>query len=200
VAVLCVVALVVARRTPPSVVARATRAAPAAAPVARAPVTLPVLSRAPAPDVTAGATGWLNSAPLGPHDLAGKVVLYDFWTFECVNCQHTFPAVKAWHARYAADGLVVLSIHTPEFSAEADPANVARAVRDDGIAFPVALDADRRVWRAFDNHYWPAFFLYDRDGALRFTHIGEGAYADTENAVRALLGVDPSSPRASVPT
>jgi thiol-disulfide isomerase/thioredoxin len=160
---------------------------------------LPVRTTRAAPAVTEGATGWLNTGPLDPTALAGKVVLYDFWTFGCVNCQHTTPAVKAWHARYAADGLVVLSIHTPEFSNEADPANVAAAVADAGITYPVALDADRRVWRAFDNHYWPAFLLYDRTGAQRYTHIGEGAYRETEDAIRQLLGVDADAPRADVP-
>ena len=148
----------------------------------------------PAPTVQA--SGWLNTAPLGPADLAGKVVLYDFWTFDCSNCQHTLPYVKAWHARYARDGLVVLSVHSPEFSFEADPANVARYVQANGITYPVALDPQHVVWQAFANHYWPAFYLYDRDGHHRYTHFGEGSYADTENAIRALLGVDPSSPRA----
>lgn len=189
-------AVVVARRTDAPRLGAAL-GAPTPAPAAAA-APLPLLGSGPAPDVTAGATGWLNSAPLPPAVLAGKVVLYDFWTFGCVNCQHTLPAVMAWHARYAADGLVVLSIHTPEFASEADPANVAAAVRDQGITYPVALDADRRVWRAFENHYWPAFFLYDRDGRPRYTHVGEGAYATTEDALRALLGVDPTSPRAAI--
>lgn len=191
----CVGAVVVARRTDAPRLGAALGARPPASADGGA---LPVLDRGPAPDVTAGATGWLNSAPLPPPALAGKVVLYDFWTFGCVNCQHTLPAVKAWHARYAADGLVVLSIHTPEFASEAVPANVAAAVRDQGITYPVALDADRSVWRAFENHYWPAFFLYDRDGRPRYSHVGEGAYATTEDALRALLGVDPTSPRAAI--
>lgn len=194
----CVIAVVVARRTGGEQIAAAVGAPPAAA--ATAPPVLPVLAGGPAPDVTVGATGWLNSNPLPPAALAGRVVLYDFWTFGCVNCQHTLPAVKAWHARYAADGLVVLSIHTPEFAREADPANVAAALADRAITYPVALDADRDVWRAFANHYWPAFFLYDRTGQPRYTHIGEGAYAATEDAIRVLLGVDPASPRADVGT
>jgi thiol-disulfide isomerase/thioredoxin len=189
----CVIAVVVARRTGGEQIAAAVGAG---APAAGTP--LPVLPGGPAPDVTAGATGWLNSDPLPPAALAGKVVLYDFWTFGCINCQHTLPAVKAWHARYAADGLVVLSIHTPEFAHEADPANVTAALTEQAVTYPVALDADRAVWRAFANHYWPAFFLYDRDGRPRYTHVGEGAYATTEDAIRALLGVDPASPRATV--
>ena len=188
-------AVVVARRTEAP---RLGAALGAPGPAASREEPLPVLAGGAAPDVTAGATGWLNSAPLPPAALAGKVVLYDFWTYGCVNCQHTLPAVKAWHARYAADGLVVLSIHTPEFASEAVPANVATFVRDQGITYPVALDADRTVWRAFTNHYWPAFFLYDRDGRPRYTRVGEGAYDTTEDALRALLGVDPAAPRATI--
>jgi thiol-disulfide isomerase/thioredoxin len=142
---------------------------------------------------------WLNSAPLRASDLAGKVVLYDFWTYACVNCQHTIPYVEAWHERYAADGLIVLSIHSPELEYEADPANVERFVREHGITYPVALDPHHVVWRAFDNHYWPAFYAYDRHGVRRYVHFGEGGYDHTEDALRALLGVDPHSPRAVVP-
>jgi thiol-disulfide isomerase/thioredoxin len=146
------------------------------------------------------ATGWLNTAPLTPADVEGKVVLYDFWTYSCVNCVHTLPYVKAWYARYAADGLVVLSIHTPEFEFEADPRNVADFVAENGIEYPVALDPHRDTWRAWDNHYWPAFYVYDRTGARRYQHFGEGRYDETEDVLRSLLGVDPSSPRARVAT
>lgn len=158
-------------------------------------LSLPVLASA-APPVMADQ--WLNSAPLGPADLAGKVVLYDFWTFGCINCRHTLPYVKAWHDRYAGDGLVVLSIHTPEFSYEADPANVAEFVVEEGIQYPVALDPDRVNWRAFANRYWPAFYLHDRSGQRRYVTFGEGRYDATEDAIRSLLGVDPSAPRAEV--
>jgi len=126
-------------------------------------------------------------------------VLYDFWTFACVNCQHTFPWVEAWHERYAADGLVIASVHTPEFDYEGKPDNVAEAVRKNGLTYPIALDPDRKIWRSFENHWWPAFYLYDRDGRYRFQHLGEGSYKDTEDAIRALLGVAPSSPRATPP-
>lgn len=163
---------------------------------ASAPAAPPVLDPGPAPPV-APTDGWLSSAGLTSTDLAGRVVLYDFWTFGCVNCQHTLPSVKAWHERYAGDGLVVLSIHTPEFDYEADPANVARFVADNGIAYPVALDPGRDIWRAWDNHYWPAFYLYDGEGRLRLRHFGEGSYDETEDAIRSLLGVDPASPRAT---
>ncbi len=181
------VAVAVSRRDA-TVVAVAASAPEAATP------DLPVGRTAPA--VTS--TDWLNTAPLTQQDLSGKVVLYDFWTFGCINCRNTLSHVRAWHARYAADGLVVIGIHTPEFDYEADPANVAEFVTDNDITYPVALDPEHRTWRAFDNHYWPAFFLHDRQGRERYTHVGEGAYDDTEDAIRELLGVDPSSPRAVV--
>jgi thiol-disulfide isomerase/thioredoxin len=189
------VAVGIARRTPAE---RVVAAAPTDVPSGRATTaaSLPVLaSSAPAIE----ASGWINSPALAPTDLAGKVVLYDFWTFGCVNCQNTLPYVKAWYARYAADGLVVLGIHSPEFSYEAQADNVRAYVAEHGITYPVALDPDHVVWRAFDNHYWPNFYLHDRSGQRRYTHIGEGSYRETEDAIRALLGVDPSSPRATLP-
>jgi thiol-disulfide isomerase/thioredoxin len=197
-AALALVSLVVARRTSGERVAAAVGARPAANAAAGTP--LPVLDAGPAPDVAALTTGWLNTAPLTPADLGGKVVLYDLWTFGCVNCQHTVPNLRVWHDRYAADGLVIVGVHSPEFDYERDPANVAVALRDQRIAYPVALDPEHRIWRAFDNHYWPSFFLHDRSGARRYTHIGEGAYATTEDAIRQLLGVDPASPRAAAPS
>jgi thiol-disulfide isomerase/thioredoxin len=197
-------AVVVARRTRPDVVEAAAGArsapSPSRSPVATTAVApavdLPVLSEHPAPPLTP-ASGWLNTDPLGPEQLAGKVVLYDFWTFACINCQHTFPWVEAWHERYAADGLVIASVHTPEFDYEGKPDNVAEAVRKSGLTYPVALDPDRKIWRSFENHWWPAFYLYDRDGRYRYQHLGEGSYKQTEDAIRALLGVSPSSPRAT---
>jgi thiol-disulfide isomerase/thioredoxin len=182
-------------------VSRHTRVEDLGAPAAAgaASVVVPVLAARPAPALERAA-GWLNASPLGAEQLHGKVVLYDFWTFECVNCRHTFPWVQAWHERYVGDGLVVASIHTPEFAFEADPANVAEAVRDDRLTFPVALDPDRAIWRAYGNHYWPAFYVYDRKGRWRYEHTGEGSYDTTEDVLRALLGVDPASPRATVST
>ena len=209
---LCVGAVVVARRTSPAqlgvtplAAAPAAKAMPAgqAAPTAQATAAaqaasaLPVLSRTPAPSLEP-ASGWLNSDPLPPAALAGKVVLYDFWTFECINCQHTFSHVEAWHERYAKDGLVVVGVHTPEFDEEAVAVNVEKAVRSDGLTYPVALDPNRTIWSSFANHYWPAFYLYDRAGLYRYQHFGEGSYTETEDAIRALLGVDPASPRATV--
>ena len=166
-----------------------------AAPGARTDLAAVLPVGRPAPPVRADR--WLNTAPLTSADLAGKVVLYDFWTFGCVNCRHTQPYVKAWHARYARDGLVVLSVHTPEFGYEADPANVQDYVRENGITYPVALDPDHAVWDAFDNHYWPQFYLHDRTGHRRLVRIGEGSYESTEDAIRALLGVPASAPRAT---
>jgi thiol-disulfide isomerase/thioredoxin len=158
---------------------------------------LVVLKSGPPPSIEQ-AVGWLNTAPLTDAALRGHVVLYDFWTFACVNCKHTLPHVKAWQERYASDGLVILSIHTPEFDFEAVPENVADYVTENAITYPVALDPSRAVWRTWDNHYWPAFYLYDTEGRLRLRHFGEGSYDSTEDAIRLLLSVDPSSPRADV--
>lgn len=162
----------------------------------RSPASSSTPSVSSAPPIEA--TGWLNTPPLTSADLAGKVVLYDFWTYSCINCVHTLPHVKAWYARYAGDGLVVLSIHTPEFEYEADPNNVAKFVAANDIEYPVALDPHRDTWKAWDNKYWPAFYLYDRAGHRSYVHFGEGRYDETEDELRALLGVDPSSPRARV--
>lgn len=147
-----------------------------------------------APEVDAA--GWLNTPGGDRVAVTGKVVLYEFWTFGCSNCRAVLPYVKAWNDRYADDGLVVLSVHTPEFDHEADPVAVADFVRDEGIEYPVALDPDRTVWQAFDNHYWPAFYLHDAEGRRRLTHFGEGSYDETEDAIRQLLGIDADAPRA----
>jgi thiol-disulfide isomerase/thioredoxin len=212
-AVFSVGAIAVARRTSAQKIV--TAAAPAAAPAAatggatatqpagavtpasaaaKPVVTLPVLSPS-APDVVAP-TGWLNTPPLSPADLKGKVVLYEFWTFGCFNCKNVLPHVKAWHARYAKDGLITLSIHTPEFDYEGKVENIQKFVTDNDITYPVALDPDRDIWHAFSNHYWPNMYLHDQQGQRRYEHIGEGAYDETEDAIRALLGVDPAAPRA----
>jgi thiol-disulfide isomerase/thioredoxin len=174
-----------------------TRAAGAPSGSVLADSDLPVLDSGPLPSVES-AQGWLNSPPLTDLDLRSKVVLVDFWTFGCINCQHTLSHVKAWYARYASYGLVLVSVHTPEFAAEADPDNVAGYVRREAIEYPVALDPARTVWRAWDNHAWPAFYLYDSSGRLRLVHLGEGRYEATENAIRLLLGVAAGVPRADV--
>jgi len=133
---------------------------------------------------------WLNSAPLTADGLRGRVVLVDFWTYSCVNWLRTLPYVRAWHERYADDGLVVVGAHAPEFGFEHDLDNVRRAARDLGVGHPVVIDNDFAVWRSFDNNYWPAVYLLDRDGRTRFRHFGEGAYEETERAIQQLLGVD----------
>ena len=137
-----------------------------------------------------GASGWLNSQPLAPADVHGKVVLVDFWTYTCVNWLRTLPFVRAWAEAYADRGLVVVGVHTPEFLFEQDVDNVSRAVRDLRIGYPVALDADYAVWRAFDNHYWPAVYVAGADGRIEYHHFGEGAYGETERVLQRLLGID----------
>ncbi len=117
----------------------------------------------------------------------GAVVLVDFWESTCVNCLRTLPYLKAWHERYAGRGLVVVGVHTPEFDFTADPGLVAAAVRAEGIQYPVILDQDRGTWLRFANHYWPAHYLIDGRGYLRFEHFGEGAYGDTEEWIQRLL-------------
>ena len=135
----------------------------------------------------AGATGWLNSPPLGPADLRGKVVLVNFWTYTCINWLRTLPYLQAWAAKYASQGLVLIGVHTPEFPFEHNPDNVRWAIRDFGIGYPVATDNDYAVWRAFDNHYWPALFAAGPDGTIRYHHFGEEAYTRTEMVIQQLL-------------
>ncbi len=142
------------------------------------------------------AKGWINSAPLTTATLTGKVVLYDFWTYSCINCVRTFPYVRAWYDRYRADGLVVVGVHSPEFDFEKVHSNVIAAVKRLRVTWPVALDDDMTIWRAFKNQYWPADYVADRTGHLRYEHFGEGDYDNTENVLRSLLGVAASSPRA----
>lgn len=120
--------------------------------------------------------------------LRGKVVLIDFWTYSCVNCLRTLPYLKAWHEEYARDGLVVVGVHSPEFAFERVPANVARTSRDLGVAYPVALDNGFETWSAWRNQYWPAKYLVDRRGRVRYAHFGEGEYEETEAAIQELLG------------
>ncbi len=134
-----------------------------------------------------GAITWLNSPPLTREQLRGKVVLVDFWTYSCINCIRAIPHVRALHDRYAREGLVIIGVHAPEFAFERDPANVRKAIADLGIAYPVAVDNKLAIWRAFDNHYWPAQYLADSKGRIRYHHFGEGGEARTEAAVRTLL-------------
>jgi len=137
-----------------------------------------------------GATGWLNSEPLEPEGLRGNVVLVDFWTLTCINWLRTEPYVRAWSRAYRDDGLVVIGVHTPEFSFEheIDRVRLATGVRE--IDYPVALDNDYAVWTAFDNHYWPALYFVDKDGIIRDHHFGEGRYEESERVIQQLLGVN----------
>ncbi len=138
------------------------------------------------PDLS-GATLWINSPPLTPGSLRGKVVLVDFWTYSCINCLRTLPYIKAWNEKYKDSGLVIIGVHTPEFAFEKDEANVRKAVKDLGITYPVAMDNDYRIWRSFNNEYWPADYFIDGTGRIRFHHFGEGAYDEAEQQIRTLL-------------
>lgn len=135
----------------------------------------------------AGIAAWINSNPLTMTELRGRVVLIDFWTYTCVNCIRTYPFLKLWNSRYADDGLVIVGVHTPEFEFEKDFDNVVEASQKDGIVWPIAQDNDFRTWRAYSNRFWPAKYLIDKDGLVRYTHFGEGAYAETEEIIRELL-------------
>ncbi len=140
-----------------------------------------------------GAAGWLNSEPLTPESLRGRVVVVDFWTYTCVNWLRTLPYVRAWAAKYADAGLTIVGVHTPEFGFEGNRDNVVAAAAAFGVEFPVALDNDYAVWSAFANHFWPAVYIADVDGRIRYHHFGEGEYAATEMVIQQLLmdaGVD----------
>jgi len=163
----------------------ATRAAAGTATAAAAPAAAPpVEGELPG---LGGATTWLNSAPLTAQQLHGKVVLIDFWTYSCINCLRTLPYLKAWYERYKDYGLVIIGVHAPEFAFEKDEANVRRAVAELGIRYPVAIDNDYAIWRAFDNHYWPAHYFIDASGRIRGHHFGEGGYQESEELIRELL-------------
>ena len=150
------------------------------------PVSVALEDLGPAPEL-AGIDAWINSAPLTMASLHGKVVLVEFWTFGCINCQHVQPYVKAWYDRYASAGLVVIGVHTPELSFERDLGNVRDAVLKADIRYPVAFDPAYATWNAYRNGYWPAFFFVDRSGHIRHTHIGEGDYDGSEEVLRELL-------------
>jgi thiol-disulfide isomerase/thioredoxin len=137
-----------------------------------------------------GATAWLNSEPLGPDDLRGRVVLANFWTLTCINWLRQEPYVRAWSQAYRDDGLVVIGVHTPEFGFEHDIELVRLATRARSIDYPVAMDNEYAVWDAFANHYWPALYFVDRDGVIRDQHFGEGRYEESERVIQRLLGVD----------
>jgi thiol-disulfide isomerase/thioredoxin len=151
------------------------------------PQTLPELS----------AVAWLNSPPLGSEQLKGHVVLIDFWTYSCINCLRTLPYIRAWAEKYKASGLIIIGVHTPEFPFEKDLDNVRRAVSELHITYPVALDNDYKIWRAFNNSFWPADYLIDGQGRIRHHHFGEGKYDESEQQIQMLLKENGSAPPAS---
>jgi thiol-disulfide isomerase/thioredoxin len=134
-----------------------------------------------------GTAGWINSPPLTPEGLRGKVVVVDFWTYTCVNWLRTLPYVRAWAAKYKDRGLIVIGVHTPEFSVEKDIANVRRAAQEMRVDYPIAVDTDYAVWNAFHNEYWPAVYIVDAQGRIRFHHFGEGEYEQSERVIQQLL-------------
>jgi len=167
---------------------------------ARAPGSfspLPVEGRLP--DLS-GATTWLNSQPLSPEALRGKVVLVDFWTFACINCQRALPYVRTWAEKYKDQGLVVIGVHSPEFAFERDIENVKRAVHKLDLPFPIAIDNSFAIWRAFSNQYWPAHYFIDAQGRIRFHHFGEGEYERSEQVIRQLLDEARHSPDGGAET
>lgn len=143
-------------------------------------------AQGPMPSLS-GAVEWLNSPALTSESLRGKVVLVDFWTYDCINCQHTLPYVKDWAQKYEKDGLVVIGVHTPEYGFERIISNVRDEVKKLGITYPVAIDNNYAIWRNFDNQYWPAHYLIDAKGQVRFTHFGEGRYETQEKMIQQLL-------------
>src|SRR6476646_9369126 len=134
-----------------------------------------------------GATAWLNSPPLTATDLQRKVVLVDFWTYTCINWLRTLPYVGAWATRYKDQGLVVIGVHTPEFTFEEDIDNVRMAAQERGVTYPIAVDNNRAIWSGFGNHYWPALYFIDAAGRVRDHHFGEGSYEESEMSIRQLL-------------
>jgi len=175
-------------KTPaPGFIATASAAEPMHARPLRVEGTLPPF---------AGALEWINSPPLTPESLRGKVVLVDFWTYSCINCLRTLPYLRAWAEKYKDAGLVIVGVHTPEFAFEKRSANIHRAVKDLGVNFPVAVDSDFRIWRAFDNQYWPAFYFVDAQGRIRHHQFGENDYDKSEQVIQQLLA---EAGRSNVP-
>jgi len=150
------------------------------------PITASLPDLGPAPELTNDT--WLNvESPLRLADLRGKVVIVEMWTFGCINCQHVMPALKEWHSKYKDDGLVIIGNHFPEFSYEADLENLKGAIARNNIQYAVAQDNDGTTWQAYKNHYWPALYLIDKQGHIRYVNIGEGRYKETEENIQALL-------------
>src|SRR4051794_1173690 len=150
---------------------------------------MPVFDRVRIPP-PGGAPGWLTPEPLGPAELRGHVVLVNFWTLTCINWLRQEPHVRAWSQAYRNDGLVVVGVHTPEFSFEREVDRIRQAIEVRGIEYPVAVDSKYEVWSAFDNHFWPALYFVDADGIIRDEHFGEGRYEQSERVIQRLLGVE----------
>ncbi len=149
-----------------------------------------------APEIIPGGE-WFNTKPLTLAELKGKVVIIDFWTYTCINCQRTLPYVKEWWKKYQDKGLVIIGVHAPEFEFEKDKNNLAQAIKDFKLTYPIVQDNDFSTWRAYDNHYWPAKYIIDKDGFIRYTHFGEGEYDKTEEVIQELLketGISTFSP------
>jgi thiol-disulfide isomerase/thioredoxin len=144
-----------------------------------------------APDIHG--SPWFNSAPLTLSKLKGKVVLVEFWTHGCYNCRNVEPYVKQWYNHYHNDGFTVVGVHTPEFDYEREAANVQGYIKSHDITYPVVMDNDFAIWRRYQNRYWPAMYLLDRQGRMRYLKIGEGGYAETEQQIKALLKENPAS-------
>jgi thiol-disulfide isomerase/thioredoxin len=153
---------------------------------ARHPAAVPLPIEGELPSFS-GATAWLNSPPLSAAGLRGKVVLIDFWTYTCINWLRTLPYVRAWADKYRDHEVVVIGVHTPEFPFEHDLENVRRAARDMRVSYPIAIDNDYAIWSAFDNHYWPALYLVDAQGRIRYHHFGEGQYEQSEMILQQVL-------------
>ena len=140
-----------------------------------------------------GIEAWINGGPLTMEELRGQVVLIDFWTYTCINCIRTFSFLKQWNSRYTDDGLVIVGVHSPEFEFEKDYDNVVEATQNEALAWTMAQDNDFVTWRRYNNRFWPAKYLIDKDGVVRYTHFGEGGYAETEDLIRELLAeADPN--------
>jgi len=170
----------------PTPTALATKAMPSPTP-APAPTAIRPPSGPLAPNIVSDT--WLNTnGPLAWDSLRGKVVMVEFWTFGCINCRNVLPEFKGYHRDFAARGLVIVGVHSPEFGFEKELANVKAAVRDLGVEFPVAIDNDFANWNRYNNRYWPTRYLIDKQGVLRYTHIGEGAYEETRAWIERLLG------------
>jgi len=150
------------------------------------PIAASLPDLGPAPELTNDT--WLNvGSPLRLAALRGKVVIVEMWTFGCINCQHVMPSLKEWHSKYKEQGLVIIGNHFPEFSYEADLANLKDAIARNDIQYAVTQDNDGATWKAYKNHYWPALYLIDKQGHIRYVHIGEGQYKETEENIKALL-------------